>query len=309
MTQFSYSDSSMPLLQRGVVRTIEVLTGQPELARLYRDYQRNGAPREDFWSGAVRRLGLIVEADLDKLARELPAAGPVVVVANHPYGVLDGIVIGWLVRRVREDFRILTHAVLYKAPEVRPWLLPVDFSGTPEAQRTNLASRRSAHELLEKGGVVVVFPAGAVSTSPDRMGRTPAVDSPWQPFIAQLIQRHQAPVLPVYFGGQNSRLFQIASHVSQTLRLSLLFKEVHDRMGTPIEVNIGDLLEAAELEGLPSRQAVVDRLRVLTYGLGGVDGTPAKPKQPKGKISIKTILKRRRKSIERKPIEVAPPGR
>lgn len=297
MTQFTYADPSMPLLQRGMVRAIEVLTGQPELARLYRDYQCNGASREDFWSGAVRRLGLLVNADLDRLARELPARGPVLVVANHPYGVLDGIVIGWLVRRVREDFRILTHAVLYKAPEVRPWLLPVDFSGTPEAQRTNLASRRSAHDLLEQGGVVVVFPAGAVSTSPDRMGRTPAVDAPWQPFIAQLIQRHQAPVLPIYFGGQNSRLFQIASHVSQTLRLSLLFKEVHDRMGTPIDVKIGELLDASELEGVPSRQALVDRLRVLTYSLGGVDGAPAKPNRSKRKIDVKAILKRSPKSI------------
>lgn len=266
MTAFSYADDSMPLVQRGLVRTIEVLTGQPTLARLYRDLQRGGA-QEDFWDGAVRRLALDVRCDQKRLAAGLPAEGPAIVVANHPYGVLDGIVLGWLVRRARPDFRILTNAVLYRAPEVRPWLLPVDFAGTEEARATNLNSRKGAHEHLAAGGVVVVFPAGGVSTSPDRMGRKPAVDAPWQPFVAQLVQRHRAPVLPVHFAGQNSRLFQIASHVSLTLRLSLLFKEVHDRIGTPVEVRVGDRVSFDELERLGSRQAMVDRLRALTYGL------------------------------------------
>ena len=136
------------------------------------------------------------------------------VVANHPYGVLDGIVISWLVSKVRSDFVVLTNAVLMRAPEVQGFILPIDFSETEEARKTNLASRAAARAQLEKGGVVVVFPAGAVSTAPDKLGRKPAVDGRWQPFVSQLIQRSKAAVVPVWFGGQNSRLFQIASHVS-----------------------------------------------------------------------------------------------
>ncbi len=267
MTSFSYADDSMPLLQRGLVRSIEVLTGQPVLARLYRDMQRCGVDREDFWSGAVRRLRLDVRYEARRLA-EWPSTGPAVVVANHPYGVLDGIVLGWLASRVRPDFRILTNAVLYRAPEVRPWLLPVDFSGSREALQTNIASRRAAHGHLAQGGLVLVFPAGGVSTSPDRLGRLSAEDAPWQPFVAQLVQRHRAPVTPVYFHGQNSRLFQIASHLSLTLRLSLLFKEVRDRIDTTVDVSIGDTIPFSRLEHIADRAELARALRRTTYALG-----------------------------------------
>ena len=265
MNAFSYADQTMPLLQRGLVRSIEVMTGQPHLARLYRDFQRTSGA-EAFWSGAVRRLRLQVRFDPERL-QQIPVSGPAVVVANHPYGVLDGIVLGWLASQVRPDFRILTNAVLYRAPEVRPWLLPVDFSGTREATATNIESRRLAHAHLAAGGLVLVFPAGGVSTSPDRWGRLAARDAPWQPFVAQLIQRHRCPVLPVFFHGQNSRLFQIASHVSQTLRLSLLFKEVRDRIDTPVDVTVGRLIPFADVARITDRAALCSHLRAATYGL------------------------------------------
>lgn len=276
MTAFSYADDSMPVLERHMVRAIEVLTGQPRLARLYRDYQRQDIGLEDFWTGAVRRLALDIRYDESRL-REMPRTGPLVVVANHPYGVLDGIVLGWLASRIRSDFRILTNAVLYKAPEVRPWLLPIDFAPTPQALRTNLASRKAAHEHLAEGGAVLVFPAGGVSTSPDRLGRLGAQDAPWQPFVGQLVQRHRAPVLPVYFHGQNSRMFQIASHLSLTLRLSLIFKEVCDRMGTKVDVGIGSLIPFEALERFQDRLAMATELRRITYGLRANRAVPATP--------------------------------
>ena len=195
-------------------------------------------PNENFFQAAVRKLALDVRYDANALAA-IPATGPVVVVANHPYGVLDGIVISWLISKVRTDFVVLTNAVLMRAPEINGFILPVDFSETDEAQKTNIASRAAARAQLEKGGVVVVFPAGAVSTAPDKLGLKPAVDWRWQPFVAQLIQRSKAPVVPVWFSGQNSRLFQIASHVSSTLRISLIFHEVRSRIGTALPVVIG----------------------------------------------------------------------
>lgn len=280
MTAFSYADETMPPLQRGFVRSIEVMTGQPQLARLYRDYQRTSGA-EAFWSGAVRRLRLHVRFDPERL-RQIPVSGPVVVVANHPYGVLDGIVLGWLSSQVRLDFRILTNAVLYRAPEVRPWLLPVDFSGTREATATNIESRRLAHAHLAGGGLVLVFPAGGVSTSPDRWGRLAAQDAPWQPFVAQLVQRHRCPVQPVFFHGQNSRLFQIASHVSQTLRLSLLFKEVRDRIDTPVDVTIGGLIPFVELASIGDRAALCAHLREATYRLAAEPKAVRAPDSGKG---------------------------
>ena len=264
---FSYADPASPRLKRGLIWAVEAATGRRKLKRLYLDFCAGPRQGESFWQAAVRTLALDVRFDRAALDK-IPRHGPVVVVANHPYGVLDGIVIAWLIEKVRPDFRVLTHALLLQAPEARPNLLPVDFSGSEAAQRTNLDSRAAARKHLEDGGCVVVFPAGAIATAPDRLGREPAVDSPWQLFPAQLIQRTKAAVVPIYFAGQNSRLFQIASHVSLTLRLSLIFREVKSRIGATVSVAVGEPIRFADLADCSGRQALIDRLRRKTDALG-----------------------------------------
>ena len=263
---FSYATPEDPPVKRGLIRLVEIATGQPALKRLYMDNKAHPRVGESFFAAAVRKLDLDVRYDEAALER-VPRTGSVVIVANHPYGVLDGIVISWLVEKIRRDFVVLTNAVLMSAPEIRDHVLPIDFAGTPGATRTNVESRAAARAHLERGGVVVVFPAGAVSTAPDRLGRRPAVDSRWQPFIAALVQRSRSTVVPVWFGGQNSRLFQIASHLSQTLRVSLIFHEVRARIGTILPVVIGAPVAFAELADVKDRQALSDRLHDLTYAL------------------------------------------
>ena len=138
---FSYATRSDPPVKRGLIRLVERATGQPTLKRLYFENQRSPRPHESFWQAAVRKLALDVRYDFDALAR-IPKAGPVVVVANHPYGVLDGLVICWLVEKLRSDFVVLIHSALMRAPEVRDFVLPIDFSENEEARATNLASRQ-----------------------------------------------------------------------------------------------------------------------------------------------------------------------
>ena len=263
---FSYATPDDPPIKRSLIRIVEKVSGQPKLKKLYLENQRAPRPSESFWQAAVRSLDLDVRFDPEALARA-PASGPLVIVANHPYGVLDGIVIAWLASKIRNDFVVLTNAVLMRTPEVRNHILPINFSGTREARNTNVASRASAREVLGRGGIVVVFPAGGVSTAPDRMGRRPAVDARWQPFVAQLIQKSEATVLPIWFDGQNSRLFQVASHLSATLRLSLIFHEVRARMGTTLGVMVGRPIPFCELSAISDRQVLADHLRAVTYAL------------------------------------------
>jgi putative hemolysin len=263
---FSYAERTDPPVKRGLIRLVEKATGQPTVKRLYLENQRRPRQAESFWQAAVRSLALDVRYDSAALAR-LPRAGAAVFVANHPYGVLDGIVISWLIEKVRPDFLVLTNAVLLRASEVRDFVLPVDFSESPDAIETNLKSRAAARTHLERGGAVIVFPAGGVSTAPDRLGRRPAIDAPWRPFVAQLIQRARATVTPIYFGGQNSRLFQIASHLSLTLRLSLIFHEVKSRIGTALPVAIGAPIPFAEIAHIKDRQKLADDLMARTYAL------------------------------------------
>jgi putative hemolysin len=271
---FSYAAPEDPWAKRLIIRAIERATGQPYLKWLYEQHRANPLPGESFWDSAVRRLELKIVCNEDALAA-LPKTGPLVIVANHPFGVLDGVVMGHLIARVRPDFCILTNAVLYRAEEIRSQLLPVDFTESEEALQTNIKSRAAAKHHLMGGGCLIVFPAGGVSTTPTPWHRR-AIDADWKNLTARLISQAKAPVVPVYFAGQNSRMFQLASHVSMTLRLSLLFREVHRRIGSEVHVRIGEAISYERLAAIADRQAFMNLLRQATYALG--EGLPEPPK-------------------------------
>jgi putative hemolysin len=265
-SDFTYAAPSDPLLKRLAINALEVATGRNRLRRLYFQHQASGWEDASFFDVAIKALSLDLRYDAQRLAA-LPSEGPLVVVSNHPFGVLDGIVMCALMRKARPDFLVLTNAVLLRAPEMRDHMLPIDFTETIEAQRANVASRAKALAHLQSGGCLVIFPAGAISTSPDRLGRRPAVDPPWTPYLARLVHSAKAPVAPICFRGQNSRLFQIVSHISPTLRLALFFHELSRRIGGRCEVEIGNVIAFERLAPLKDRQALVAALRDATYSL------------------------------------------
>ncbi len=272
---FSYASGDDARLKRLVIRLIERMTGQPYLRWLYEDYRSRPHAGESFWDSAIRRLELNVTCDEAKLAA-WPKTGPLVVVSNHPFGVLDGVVICHLIAKVRTDFRVLTNSVLLRAEEIRPFMLPIDFAVNTQARKTNLQSRADAKAHLVGGGCLVIYPAGGVSTTPTVWHRR-AVDADWKTFTARMITQARAPVAPVFFAGQNSRLFQLVSHISLTLRLSLLFKEVHDKIGGEVRVRVGDVVPYDALASITDRYAFMQRLRELTYALGSGVQNPPKP--------------------------------
>ena len=273
---FSYADPDDPRLKRFVIRVIERMSGQPYLKWLYDDNRAHPVVGESFWDSAIRRLELRLVFNEATLAT-WPKTGPLVIVSNHPFGVLDGVVISQIVSRVRNDFRVLTNAVLYRAEEIREFLLPIDFTETEEALKTNLKSRAEAKAHLLGGGCLVIFPAGGVSTTPTVWHKR-AIDTEWKTFTARLITQAKAPVAPVFFAGQNSRVFQLASHISMTLRLSLLFKEVHDKIGSELHIRIGAPVPFEKLPATADRQEFMRHLREMTYRLGEGVNPPPKPR-------------------------------
>ena len=206
-----------------------------------------------------------VEYDEEALART-PAAGPVLFIANHPYGVLDGITLTWLATKVRPDTKVLANDVLCQAPEAAANLLPVAFAPTREARETNVASRLEAQSWLRQGHAIGIFPGGGVSTS-EKPLKGPAVDLPWAPFTAKLLRSSRATVVPVFFVGQNSRLFQLASHLSLTLRLSLVFRETARRIGSRLRVRVGEPIPFEDIAHIEDRAELVMELRKRTFGL------------------------------------------
>src|SRR5260221_6220535 len=171
---FSYASEEDTAFKRLVIQAIEHMSGQPELKRLYLEHQNDPRPGESFWNAAVRKLQLQVEFNREALS-EIPRAGPAIIVANHPFGVLDGIVACWLVAQIRDDFKILTNALLNRAEEIKPYMLPIDFEESKAALETNLKSRAESKALLDKGGVLIIFPGGTGSTTPTVLAR-PARD-------------------------------------------------------------------------------------------------------------------------------------
>jgi putative hemolysin len=261
---FSYASDELPSVSQRIVRAIEKVTGQPRIKDLYQSYAKLGRPPQKFWSDAVRVLRLRLE--LSKTPGEaLPARGPHVVIANHPFGVVDGIVLCWIVAQVRPDYRIMTHRILHQAPEVRDHVLPVDFSGTKAALLNNIESRRKAREILAAGGVLIVFPSGGVAFSRGFFG--PAVDLEWKSLAATLALSTGADVLPVFFRGQNSRLFQMAANVHLTLKYSLLFHEVRNKIGSRIAATIGDVIPNERLRAIGDSRAITEFLKRATHGM------------------------------------------
>lgn len=266
---FTYAAPTDSKARRMVIRVVERMTGQPHLKRLYLEFQEQrdaGLEHDDFFAAGVKKLRLDLDYDEAKLMAA-PKTGPLVVVANHPFGVLDGIVICHLMLKIRRDFRILTNSALYRIPEIYEWLLPVDFTETEEALDTNIRTRAEARRFLAGGGALVIFPSGGVATTPSALARR-AVESEWKPLTARLILQGKAPVLPMFFHGQNSRLFQVASQFSMTLRLALIFREVHRRIGTRMPIEIGDLIPFERLAALPDKKAVMGLLREAVEALG-----------------------------------------
>lgn len=264
---FTYSHSGQSPLRRGVIRAVEMLTGQPGLLRLYQDWvAADKRPGEPVFDAALRKLQITpnIRSGAGNLAR-VPSTGGLLLVANHPFGVVDGLVLGHLGQRLRGNVRILTNSLLCRVPEVDPYLLPVDFSGTPEARRLTGETRRRAASLLAQGQVVAIFPAGGVATANQPL-RGRAVDSPWHPFVARLATLPGVTTLPVHVSGQNSRLFQIASHLSYPLRVALIFHETRRRMKRPVDVSIGAPVSTDALSHLP-RDQVIQMLRRTTMDL------------------------------------------
>jgi putative hemolysin len=258
---FTYAHPGQSFFRRSLIRTVELLTGQPRLRRLYVDWVIcDKRPGEPVFDAALRKLSITprIQSGADNLAR-VPDTGGLLLIANHPFGVVDGLTIGHLGMRLRGNVRIMTNSLLCRVPEIDPHLLPVDFSGTPEARRLTGETRRRAAQLLSQGQVVAIFPAGGVATA-NRPLTGRAVDAPWHPFLARLATIPGVTTLPVHFAGQNSRLFQIASHTSYPLRVALIFHETRRRIGRSVDIAIGAPMRAEDLARL-NRDEIVTHLR------------------------------------------------
>lgn len=261
---FSFANGEMGPLASGFIRAMEKVTGQPKIRKLYFDYVDDERPNEMFWTDALDRLKIQYQVN-NPDAFSIPKTGRVLVIANHPFGVIDGLVLCSMISKVRQDYRIITHQVLRQAPAVMDKILPIDFAETQTALETNLKTRTEALQFLKSDGVVIIFPAGGISLAPKFIG--PAFDSEWKTFAAKLAQQKDTTILPFFFNGRNSVIYQMARRMSVTLGYSLMFREICKQMNGMVNVTMRSPITQAELQDFKTRQEVIDFMRQRTYGL------------------------------------------
>jgi len=261
----SYAPTARTPAGRLLIRAVENMTGRRALVRRAQGYERTLAGGGDFWREMMRRYGLHLEL-LGGSFDDVPTSGPLVMIANHPYGILDGLVMGHILSALRGEFRILAHQVFRGAPDLRQVVLPVDFSETTQGRRANIAMRGQAVDWVSAGGALGIFPGGTVSTAARPFDRP--MDPAWRSFTARLVARTGAAVVPIWFEGENSRLFQLASHLHADLRMALLLREFRARVDRPVRLVIGQPISAARLAAFRGdSKAMMDFLRRSTYEL------------------------------------------
>ncbi len=242
--KLSYANTFSNPYKVAAIRTIEWMTGKIPLLRRIRRAEKLGVESgQAFWQMCFKVMGIDILTPEEQIAR-IPKTGPLVVVANHPQGMVDGMLLAELVGRVRTDYKVLTRNLLAGVEEVEEFMIPVAFPHEENAIRQNIQMRKQAMEQLAAGGVIILFPSGSVATSKTFFG--PIVEHDWNPFTAKMILKSGADVLPVFFPGRNTRFYQIANLVSPTLRQGLLLHEVCKVLDKPQCPQIGELISSED---------------------------------------------------------------
>lgn len=209
------------------------------------------------------RIGLSVgRADQARI----PASGPVVVVANHPYGVLDGAILTVLLTRVRPDVKVLTNFLLSDVPELQKHCIFVDPFQTDRSLESNRRSLREAFAWLQKGGMLAIFPGGEVSQW--QMPAAQIIDPEWNDTAVRLIRKTSAAALPLYLCGHNGVGFQLMGMIHPKLRSAFLLQEFLNQTGKTVEVRVGSGIPADAVEAIADDHEATEYLRWRTYLLG-----------------------------------------
>jgi putative hemolysin len=230
------------------------------LVRFYNRAQQENVNAPTVFDSFLRALDVnfeVSERDLE----QIPATGPTILFCNHPFGILDGLVIGALAMRVRKDVKIITTRMLAVIPELAPHSIWVDNFGSGQAFNTK--GVRESLRFLRSGGLVIVFPAGEVSHWRTREWRI--TDPEWNVNGAGLARLTKARCVPMHIGGHNGVPFQLAGIVHKRLRTFRLPHELLNKRGHTVQVRVGAPVEPAKIEALGDDVEITRYMRWNTH--------------------------------------------
>lgn len=264
----TYSNSFPSPIVRFTIKAMEWTTGKITILRRVKQFEDLGEFKgQAFWPATMKVMGIDLQTPDSQLDR-IPTEGPVIFVANHPHGLVDGMILADLIGRRRDDYRILTRALLTGIDEAAAgYMISVPFPHEADAQQKMLDMRAAAMEHLKGGGLISLFPSGAVAVSDRMMGQP--IEGEWNVFTAKMIRNSGATIVPCFFTGQNSRAYQIANRISPVIRQGLLIHEVVKSFDKPQAPVIGNPItpdEWAERIGKPREFMTWLRERTLSLG-------------------------------------------
>ncbi len=274
---------------RGIAKLLMAIL---KINRINREYAKISDLRGiEFLNALLKKLEIKYEVNPEELKR-IPNKGPFIVVANHPYGGIDGVILLKLVKDVRPDFKMMANFLLRRIEPIKESIIPVDpFEGKSQTSGS-LAGIKSAISHLHDGCSIGIFPAGEVSTYYNT--ESPGVaDKQWSESILKFIKRSQVPIIPAYFKGTNSKLFHILGLIHPALRTIKLPSELFNKKNKVVKVRIGLPISVEEQNEFSDIARFGRYLRLRTYALGS-------------SIEVKKFFNYRLKP-EAKPVDIIQP--
>ncbi|TVP79217.1 MAG: lysophospholipid acyltransferase family protein [Puniceicoccaceae bacterium] len=261
------ADAAWVKILRPGLPLLERLMGIRGVNQIYAAVHAQLEDTEDdpaFFMKTLRVMGVHFELDNADFER-IPKTGPLIVVANHPFGGVDGVVLGALLKGLRTDAKLMGNYLLANMEGIRGGIVEVNPFGNEDAARANLNGMRQAIRLLREGGCLGAFPAGEVSSL--HLRSRAVVDPPWTTHMVNLAIKTEAQVLPVYFQGRNSAFFQLAGLLHPRVRTALLGREFSRARGRAIKIKVGALIDPKRLAEFENKAAATEYLRLKTYAL------------------------------------------
>ena len=263
---FTFATAEVNRIGQLFIMITELLTGKIKLKKLYDEYLSENRPPQLFWDDAVTKLDLKLITNFKKNSY-IPSKGKLIIIANHAFGVADGVSICSVLSKVRQDYKMVTHKVLRQADAVKDKILPIDFNETKEALLTNINTRKEAEKVLLNDGVIVLFPSGRIATKKNLNKNTKADDGEWKQWVSKLILKTKSPVLPIFFDGQNSQWYHMANKLGLTFRYSLCMYELKRKIGDSINMYFGSIISYEDLAEIGDIKEITLYLRSVTYSL------------------------------------------